>query len=72
MTPLETHFAGALYRVWQIVDRSTERAHAERRAMLESARRSLGQRIRWTRHALGHPPANYTPVVFRVRRKESS
>ena len=70
MTPLETHFADALYRVWQIVDQSAERAHAERRAMLESARRSLGQRIRWTRwHILG--PV-YVPAVFRFRRKESS
>lgn len=66
MTPLESRLAGALWRVYQKIDALVERAHAERRAMFESAQRSMGQRFRWARRGLT-PPPHYMPAVFRWR-----
>lgn len=68
LAPLDDRIATALERVHAVVDKATGRAHAERRAMLETARRSLGQRLRWVRwHILG---PDVVPVVFRFCRKE--
>lgn len=66
---LDRQLAAALDRVHKAIDVKTEWAHVERREKLESARRSLGQRIRWARWAIFGPVC--MPAVFRFRNKES-
>ena len=68
LAPLPERIAAALERVHAVVDKATERAHIERRASLEFARRSIGQRIRWARFKILGP---ICPAVFRFRNKES-
>ncbi len=59
---LDSQIAAALGRVHAVADQAAERAHAERREMLEFARRSIGQRIRWARCQILGPV--YVPAVF--------
>jgi len=56
LAPLDDRIAAALERVCAVVDKAVAQAHIERRASLEHARRSLGQRLRWARFKILGPP----------------